>query len=131
MHIRPIRTSEDYDAALKMIDKYWLIDENTEDYDNFEVLCLLIEDYEKRTKPIDLPDPIEALKYFMHQDGASQEELGLLLKDQVLAKMILEKSAPLTTFVLYKLYKEWDYPAVPLLKPYKLVSDPLEPRKQR
>lgn len=122
--IRPIRTPKDYNAALEMIDKFWKADEGTEDYDRFEVLCILIQNYEKETWLVDLPDPIEALKYYMRQDGASVEELGLILNDQILAQKILKKLAPLTISILYELHRHWDYPVTPFLKPYKLVFDP-------
>ena len=125
MNIRPIRTPEDYDAALKMLDKYWCADLGTEDYDYFDVLSILILNYEKENRPIDLPDPIEALKYYMQQDGHPVEELGLILKDQTLAQEILGKSAPLTLPVVYQLYKHWEYPPVSFLNPYKLIPDPL------
>ena len=85
----------------------------------------LILNYEKENRPIDLPDPIEALKYYMQQDGYSVEELGLVLKDQTLAKKLLDKTAPMTLSIVYELYKQWDYPPVPFLKPYRLFSDPL------
>jgi len=125
MNIRPIRTPEDYGAALKMIDKYWASEEGTENSDYFEILCALIMVYEKENRPVDLPDPIEALKYYMQQDGHPVEELGLILKDQTLAQKILGKSASLTLPVVYQLYKHWEYPPVSFLNPYKLISDPL------
>jgi HTH-type transcriptional regulator/antitoxin HigA len=81
MNIQPIRTQEDYEAALKMLDQYWTAELGTEAYDYFDILCILILHYEKENRPLDLPDPIEALKYYMAQDGNSEEELGLVLKD--------------------------------------------------
>lgn len=91
----------------------------------YSTLSILILNYEKENRPIDLPDPIEALKYYMQQDGHPVEELGLILKDQTLAKEILGKIIPLTLSVVYRLYKHWEYPPVSFLSPYKLISDPL------
>jgi HTH-type transcriptional regulator / antitoxin HigA len=125
MDIRPIRTPEDYEAAFEILDKHWPAEEGTEEYDYFDILSILILNYEKENRPIDLPDPIEALKYYMQQDGYSVEELGLVLKDQTLAKKLLDKTAPMTLSIVYELYKQWDYPPVPFLKPYRLVSGPL------
>ncbi len=125
MNIRPIRTTEDYEAAFEILDKHWPAEKGTEDYDYFDVLSVLILNYEKENRPIGLPDAIEALKYYMQQDGYSVEELGLILKDQTLAKKLLNKTAPMTLSIVYELYTQWDYPVVPFLKPYRLVADPL------
>lgn len=125
MDIRSIRTTEDYEAAFAILDKHWPAEEGTEEYDCFDILSILILNYEKENRPIDLPDPVEALKYYMQQDGHSVEELGLVLRDQTLAQKLLDKTAPMTLAIVYELYKQWDYPVVPFLKPYKLVSDPL------
>ena len=125
MTIRPIRSAEDYEAAFEILDKHWPAEEGTEEYDSFDILSTLILDYEKENRPINLPDPIEALKYYMRQDGHSVEELGLVLKDQTLARKLLDKTAPITLPIVYELYKQWDYPVIPFLKPYKLISDPL------
>lgn len=69
MDIKPIRTPEDYQIALEMIDDLWTSKENTKDYNRFEILTLLIENYEREKWPIDLAHPIDALKYYMQQDG--------------------------------------------------------------
>ena len=123
MNIRPIRTREDYDAALKMLDKYWTADLGTEDYDYFDVLSILILNYEKENQPIDLPDPIEALKYYMKEDGNPIEELGLILRDQLLAERLLDKKTAMTLPIVYELYKHWELPAEAFLKPYDLVPN--------
>ncbi len=125
MNIRPIRTAEDCEAAFEILDKHWPAEEGTEEYDYFDILSILILNYEKENRPMGLPDPIETLKNYMQQDGHSVEELGLVLKDQTLAKKLLDKTAPMTLLIVYELYKQWDYPPVPFLKPYKLISDPL------
>jgi HTH-type transcriptional regulator/antitoxin HigA len=71
MDIRPIRTEEDYKAALREVSAYF-DDEpapETPESDRFEVLLTLVEAYEARHYPIDLPDPVEAIKFRMDQAG--------------------------------------------------------------
>ena len=126
MNIKPIRTPEDYQLALEMIDDLWTSKESTRDYDHFEILTLLIENYEREKWPIDLAHPIEALQYYMQQDGVSVEDLGAILGDLTLAKKVLDKVVPLTLPIVYQLYKHWKYPPVSFLNPYKLISDPVE-----
>lgn len=77
MDIRPIHTDTDYKAALRELSAYF-DDEpepGTPDGDRFEVLLTLVEAYEARHFPIDLPDPVEAIKFRMEQAGLTAKDL--------------------------------------------------------
>jgi HTH-type transcriptional regulator/antitoxin HigA len=67
--IKIIKTDEQYEEALAMVED--LLDSNpepgTEDADKLELLTLLISNYEKEKFPMELPDPIEAIKFRMEQ----------------------------------------------------------------
>ncbi len=71
MNVKPIRTEQDYKAALKSISL--LFDNQPEigspEFDYMEVMVLLIEAYETEHFPIDPPNPIEAIKFRMDSDG--------------------------------------------------------------
>lgn len=71
MEIRPIRTEDDYKAAMREISAFF--DDEPElgspEGDRFEVLLTLVEAYEARHFPIDLPDPVDAIKFRMEQAG--------------------------------------------------------------
>jgi len=123
VYIRPLRTLEDYESALDLVDFLWTAPEGSYDYDCFEILCELIANYEEKTWPIDLPDPIEALKYYMQHQGFKEDDLDALLKSQTLAKNILSKITPLTLPIVYQLYKIWKLPPHSFLKPYLLTSE--------
>ena len=71
MEIRPIRTDADYRAALGEVSAYFdnEPEPGTPEGDRFEVLLTLVEAYEARHFPIDLPDPVEAIKFRMEQGG--------------------------------------------------------------
>jgi HTH-type transcriptional regulator/antitoxin HigA len=75
--IKPIKNNEQYESSLERI--YFLmqkdIDETSPEYDELEVLSVLVEDYESKTFPIDLPDPIEAIKFRMEQLGLKQKDM--------------------------------------------------------
>jgi HTH-type transcriptional regulator/antitoxin HigA len=79
MKIKPIRTEEDYELAMKRLDKIFDASPGTKEGDELEVLALLIEDYENKHYPIGPPDPIEAIKFRMEQMGLKQKDLGELL----------------------------------------------------
>lgn len=71
MDIRPIRTDAEYSAALKTISSLMKSDPEigTLDGDRLDVLATLVQAYEAKHFPINLPDPIEAIKFRMEQVG--------------------------------------------------------------
>lgn len=63
MHkLKPIKTEEEYDLALKHMEEIFHAEEGSEEGDEAEVLMLIIEDYEEKYHSIGHPDPIEAIK---------------------------------------------------------------------
>jgi HTH-type transcriptional regulator/antitoxin HigA len=75
MEIKPIRTEEDYEVALKEVEKLWGAEPGTLDGDRFEVLFTLVEAYEEQNYAILPPDPIEAIKYYMESRGLKRSDL--------------------------------------------------------
>jgi HTH-type transcriptional regulator/antitoxin HigA len=77
MEIRPIKTEEDYKAALREISAFFDNEPapGSAEGDRFEVLITLVEAYETKHYPIDLPDPIEAIKFRMEQAGLTPKDL--------------------------------------------------------
>jgi HTH-type transcriptional regulator/antitoxin HigA len=67
MEIRPIRTDNEYRAALKEIERLWGAGSGTAEGDYVEVLATLVEAYEARHHPIPAPDPIAAIEFMMEQ----------------------------------------------------------------
>jgi HTH-type transcriptional regulator / antitoxin HigA len=68
--VRPIRTRKDYEAALMEVEGLWGARAGTPQGDRLDVLATLIDAYEAAQFPIDPPDPIEAIKFRMEQQGA-------------------------------------------------------------
>src|SRR6266852_5827013 len=79
--IRPIRTETDYDEALEQIERYFENEPKpgTPEADRFDLLALIIEDYERKRWPIESPETIDAIRYRMETGGYSQADLGRLL----------------------------------------------------
>ncbi len=69
MEIKPIRTEADYDAVLRRIEALWGASQGTPEGDELDVLATLAESYESEHYPVDLPDPIEAIKFRLEQQG--------------------------------------------------------------
>ncbi len=77
MEIRPIRTDADYKAALKIISGLVEHDSDigTPDGDRLDVLTTLVQAYEAKNFPMNLPDPVEAIKFRMEQAGLTAKDL--------------------------------------------------------
>jgi len=75
MDIRPIKTEADYQAALEEIELLFGAAPDTSEGDRLEVLTTLVEAYEDKHYAIPLPDPIEAIKYYMESRGLTRRDL--------------------------------------------------------
>jgi HTH-type transcriptional regulator/antitoxin HigA len=117
--IRPLRSEADYDAALQEIERYFENEPKpgTPEADRFDLLALIIEDYERKHCPIDPPEPIDAIRYRMETGGYTQADLGRLLGSRQRASDILTRKRPLTMRMAWKLHREWGIPAEALIAP--------------
>lgn len=73
--IKPIRTKRDYEAALTEVERLWGAKAKTPDGDRLDVLATLIDAYKTEHHPMDPPDPIEAIKFCMEQQGLTRKDL--------------------------------------------------------
>ena len=119
MHIHPIRTDNDHEAALREIETLWGADEGTEDGDRLDVLVTLVEDYEKRRWPIEPLDPVRAIEVAMEMNGHTRAELAALI-GQSRATEILNKHRALTLPMIRKIASEWHVPEKVLVQEYAL-----------
>ena len=117
--IRPLRSEAAYDAALEEIERYFDREPKpgTPDADRFDLLALVIEDYERKHWPIDPPNAIDAIRYGMEMGGHTQADLGRLLGSRQRASDILTRKRPLTMRMAWRLYREWGIPAEALIVP--------------
>ena len=115
--IRPLRTEADYDRALAEIEPFFANEPEpgTPEADAFDLLALVIQDYERRHWPIDPPDPVDAIRYRMEAGGYSQSDLGRLLGSRQRASDILNRKRRLTMAMAAKLHRDWQIPADSLL----------------
>ncbi|MHB8271053.1 helix-turn-helix domain-containing protein [Bradyrhizobium sp.] len=117
--IRPLHSEADYDVALNEIERYFENEPKpgTPEADRFDLLALIIEDYERRRWPIEPPDTIDAIRYRMETGGYSQSDLGRLLGSRQRASDILTRKRPLTMRMAWRLHREWGIPAEALIAP--------------
>ena len=91
MNIKPIKSEKDYTATLSLIEKLMDALPNTPQMDELEVLTTLIEAYEEQHYKIDAPDPIEAIKFRMEQEGLKQKDLVSIVGSKSRVSEILNK----------------------------------------
>ena len=107
MEITPIRTEKDYRAALRVVST--LVDQDpspdTPDGERLDVLSTLIEAYERKHHPIDLPDPVEAIKFRMDQAGLSVKDLEPMIGQPNRVYEVLNHKSPLTLRMIRNLNK--------------------------
>src|SRR2546428_6041338 len=75
MKPKVIKTEAEYAAALARIDKLMDARRNTPQGDELELLSLLVHDYEEKVFPIDMPDPVAAIRFRMQQQGLQPSDL--------------------------------------------------------
>jgi HTH-type transcriptional regulator / antitoxin HigA len=118
MDIRPIRTDDDYRAALNEIDQLFDALPNTPEGDRLDILATLVEAYEAQHFPIPTPDPIEALLYFMESRDLSRRDLEPFIGSRARVSEVLNRRRPLTLEMIRKLHLELHIPAEVLIRPY-------------
>jgi HTH-type transcriptional regulator / antitoxin HigA len=124
MELRPIRTEADYHAALKEIEQLFDAAPNTPEFDRLDILSTLVEAYEKITYPIDSPDPIEAIQYYMETRGWSRRDLESCIGSRARVSEILSRKRSLTLDMIRKLHEQLGIPAEVLIRSYASLQAP-------
>ena len=120
MDIKPIRTKTDHKRALKEIELLMMAKAGTPKGDRLDVLATLVEAYEKKHYPIDLPDPVEAIKFRMDRSGLTVKDLEPMIGKPNRVYEILNHSRPLTLAMIRRLHTGLGIPVESLIKEYSL-----------
>jgi len=126
MNIKPIRSEKDYNLTLKRIELLMDSEPGSEAFDELEILTTLVENYEAKYYPIDTPDPIEAIKFRMEQEGLRQKDLVEIFGNKVRVSEILNKKRRLTLDMIRNIHKNLNIPFENLLNKYELKDKTLE-----
>ena len=117
MDIRPIRTKADYRRTLQEIETLMDAASNTAKGERLDVLVVLVEAYERKHYPLDLPDPVEAIKFRMEQMGLSPKDLEPMIGRRNRVYVVLNRKRPLTMKMAWRLHSELGIPAESLIRP--------------
>jgi HTH-type transcriptional regulator/antitoxin HigA len=118
MNLKPIRTRKDYQQALDRLEVIFDAKKGTDEGDELEILGILIEQYENEHFPIDLPDPIEAIKFRMEQMGYTQTDLARVVGLKSRASEILNRKRKLSLDMIRQLHEKLNIPTDVLIQAY-------------
>jgi HTH-type transcriptional regulator/antitoxin HigA len=115
--IKPIRSKRDYEAALSEIERLWGAKAGTLEGDRLDVLATLIEAYEAEHYPIDPPDPIEAIKFRMEQQGLTRKDLEEIIGTRTRIAEVLNRKRGLSITMIRRLHERLGISAEVLIRP--------------
>lgn len=116
MEIVPIKTERDYRRTLREIEGLMTARRNTPEGDRLDVLVTLVESWETRNYPLDLPDPIDAIHYHMEQKGLAPKDLVTYIGSRNRVYEVLNRKRPLSLKMIWRLHKGLGIPAESLIK---------------
>jgi len=123
MEIKPIRTEDDYRETLHEIECLMSAAASTPEGKKLDVLVTLVEAYERKYYPLDLPDPVEAIKFEMEQQCLTVRDLEPIIGKSNRVYEILNHKRPLTLRMVWGLHKRLGIPAESLIKPREQPVD--------
>ncbi len=116
MNIKPIKTETDYQSALNEISQLFDAEPNTTEGDKLEILTTLVQVYEDEHYPIDFPDAVDALNYWMESRGLQRKDLQAFIGTRARISEILNRKRELTLVMIRKLNEGLKIPAELLIK---------------
>ena len=117
MDIKPVKTDADYHAALREIEMLMVAELDTDEGETLDILVTLIEAYERKHYPLDLPDPVEAIKFEMEQKGLTVKDLEPMIGKRNRVYEVLNRKRSLTLNMIRRLHQDLGIPAESLIKP--------------
>ena len=118
MNVKLIKNENDYNQALQRLEVIFDAKQGTKQGDELELLTMLIEQYENEHFPINLPDPIEAIKFRMEQMGYTQNDLAKIIGFKSRASEILNKKRKLSLEMIRQLHTCLNIPTDVLIQFY-------------
>lgn len=116
-NVKPIRTKKDYDVALKELETLWGSKLGTPQGDRLDVIATLIDAYEAAHYPMDPPDPIEAIKFRMEQQGLTRKDLEPLIGTRTRVAEVLNRKRSLSIGMIRRLHDSLGISADILIRP--------------
>jgi HTH-type transcriptional regulator/antitoxin HigA len=111
-----LKTEEEYTKVLSRVESLMEAEPNSPEEKELELWSLLVECYEMEHFPIDIPDPVEAIKFRMEQEGLKQKDLAKFFPGKNRVSEVLNRKRPLSLRMIRSLHRNLGIPAEVLLK---------------
>lgn len=115
--VKPIRSEADYEAALAEVERLWGAKAGTTEGDRLDVLATLVDAYETKHHPLDPPDPIEAIKFRMEQQGLTRRDLEPIIGTRTRVAEVLNRKRGLSIGMIRRLHERLGISAEVLIRP--------------
>lgn len=122
IEVKPIRSAADHRAAMAEVKRLWGSKSGTPDGDRLDVLATLIDAYEAQHEPIDRPDPIEAIRFRMEQQGLTRKDLEPLIGTRTRVSEVLNRKRTLSIGMIRRLHAELGIAADVLIRAPRLAT---------
>lgn len=116
MDIKPIKNARDYEQALQRVESLWNSPEGSAAADELDVLATLIEAYERKRFPIDMPDPVDAIKFRLEQKGKDSRALIGVIGQRTRVYEVLRGKRSLSLNMIRALHDKLGIPANVLIQ---------------
>ena len=117
MQIKPIRTKADYERTLREVEGLWAAGKGTPEEDRLDVLATLVDAYEQKHFPIDPPDPIEAIRFRLEQQGLDPRALVGVIGGRSRVYEVMQRKRALSLEMIRRLHQRFGIPAEVLIRP--------------
>ena len=115
--LKPIRSEADHNRSMTELEGLWGAKEGTPESDRLDVLATLIDVYEAEHFPMDPPDPIEAIKFRMEQQGITRKDLEPLIGTRARVAEVMNRKRSLSIDMIRRLHKGLGISADILIRP--------------
>jgi HTH-type transcriptional regulator / antitoxin HigA len=119
MEIKPIRNNVDHERALREIQRLWGAKEGTAEGDKLDILATLVDAYEGEHFPIDPPDPIEAIRFRLEQQGLDTSALVGVIGGRSRVYEVMQRKRALSLEMIRRLNERFGIPAEVLIRPVR------------
>jgi HTH-type transcriptional regulator / antitoxin HigA len=119
MEIKPIRSNADHERALREIQRLWGAQEGTAEGDRLDVLATLVDAYENEHFPMDPPDPIEAIRFRLEQQGLDTSALVGVIGGRSRVYEVMQRKRALSLEMIRRLNERFGIPAEILIRPIR------------
>jgi len=122
MNIKPIRTHKDHKQALARIEHLLDAAAGSPERDELEVLSILVADYEDVHYPIAIPDPVDAIRVRLEEEGLKQKDLVAMIGSEGVVSEVMNRKRGLSLNMIRKLHEGLDIPYEILLKETQIAA---------